>query len=324
MAEKAFDTEWGEFYTGDSIEALQSEAFGHLKGKAQLILTSPPFPLNKKKSYGNLQGGEYLEWFAALAPLFASLLKPDGSLVIELGNAWEPKRPVQSLLPLQALLALANAGDGGLRLIQQFFCHNPARLPSPANWVTVNRIRLVDSHTHIWWYAVSDRPKADNRKVTRPYGKDMLKLLEKQAYNKGLRPSGHNVSEKGFLARHKGAISQSVFELEPIIPGTEPRLPSAFSFANTSSSDPYQKACKEANIVPHPARMPAGLASFFIQFLTDEGDLVLDPFAGSNTTGYVAERLGRRWTSFEIDDRYAAHCGLRFGQPVLAKGDQTP
>ena len=58
--------------------------------------------------------------------------------------------------------------------------------------------------------------------------------------------------------------------------------------------------------------MPMKLAEFFIQFLTDPGDLILDPFAGSNTTGYIAESLGRRWLSIEAQNEYIQNSKLRF------------
>ena len=112
-------------------------------------MTSPPFPLNEKKKYCNYSGKKYESWFVSLGRTFQDLLTDDGSLVIELGNAWEPKRPVQSLLPLRSLLKLVEDPGNDLRLIQEFVCHNPSRLPSPAQWVTVNRIRTVDSHTRV-------------------------------------------------------------------------------------------------------------------------------------------------------------------------------
>lgn len=135
---KAYSSHGGAYYVGDTVGLLQSKPFKRLHGQVQLILTSPPYPLNKKKSYGNLTGEAYVEWIKSLAPLFSNLLTDDGSLVIELGNSWEPERPVQSLLALKALMALATAKGTGLRLIQQFICHNPSRLPSPAAWVTVH------------------------------------------------------------------------------------------------------------------------------------------------------------------------------------------
>ncbi len=95
-----FKTQLGKYCLGDSKQILGTKLGKELKGKVQLIITSPPFPLNNKKSYGNLNGREYKKWFSGLAPIFSYLLKKDGSVVIELGNAWEKNRPVQSLLHL--------------------------------------------------------------------------------------------------------------------------------------------------------------------------------------------------------------------------------
>lgn len=312
-----YETHGGAYYVGDSLTLLKSKEFASLKGKVQLLLTSPPYPLNDKKSYGNFKGEKYLEWFTEMAPIFSDMLTPDGSIVIELGNSWEPERPVQSLLHLEALLAFTKHPDAQLRLIQQFVCYNPSRLPSPAAWVTINRIRTVDSYTHVWWLAKSDFPKADNTKALRPYSKSMEQLLTRGSYNAGKRPSEHSVSDTSFLKDNKGAIAHNFFEIDQMNPEREVRLPNAFSFANTASNDYFHKACKNAKITPHPARMPAGLASFFIQFLTDEEDLVLDPFGGSNTTGYVAALNNRKWVAIDAQDTYVDQSMLRFKDPLL-------
>ena len=314
----SFSSRKGNYFIADSVKFFTSGYYEKIKGKVQLLLTSPPFPLNNKKSYGNLEGQAYLEWFSALAPIFSSLLTENGSVVIEIGNAWEKNRPVQSLLPLEALLSLVNHPQSDLRLIQQFICYNPARLPSPAAWVTIKRWRAVDSYTNIWWLAKTDFPKADNKKVLRPYSKSMQKLLRKKKYNAGQRPSGHRVSTESFNINHGGAIAHNFFESEPRDPDREVRVPNAFSFANTISTDYHTMACRKENIVPHPAKMPFGLAAFFIQFLTDKDDLVVDPFAGSNTTGFIAELYDRKWLSLEINRKYARESRLRFADPQLA------
>lgn len=321
-ANKAYSSHGGAYYVGDTVSILKSEPFKRLQGQVQLILTSPPYPLNKKKSYGNLTGKAYVDWIKSLAPLFSDLLTDDGSLVIELGNSWEPERPVQSLLALKALMALATAKGTGLRLIQQFICHNPSRLPSPAAWVTVRHLRAVDSFTHVWWLAKSDYPKADNQNVLRPYSKSMEQLLRNGRYNHGARPSEHTVSETSFLKDRGGSIAQSVFEIDPIIPGSEVRLPNAFSYSNTGSNDFFHKACKKKGITPHPARMPLGMASYFIDFLTDKNDLVLDPFGGSNTTGYAAARAERRWVAIDAKQEYADQSRLRFDDPALTEKEE--
>ncbi|KAF5426000.1 site-specific DNA-methyltransferase (cytosine-N4-specific) [Candidatus Methanomarinus sp.] len=307
------ETALGKYYLGKSENILSSEIGAQLKNNVQLILTSPPFPLNKKKRYGNLQGEEYKNWFINLAGIFSDLLTPDGSIVIELGNSWEPGLPVQSLLHLESLLGFIKNPKANLRLCQEFICHNPSRLPSPAQWVTINRIRTIDSFTHIWWMSKSDYPKADNSKVLRPYSKSMKNLLKKQRYNNGKRPSEHNISEKGFLKDNKGSIMHNLIEIEPIKENRNLRLPkNVFSIANTKSNDFFLKNCREKNIMPHPARMPLELANFFINFLTDPGDIVLDPFAGSNTTGFCSEKLSRRWISIETEIEYGKQSVIRF------------
>jgi hypothetical protein len=315
----AHSTDCGSYHIGRAEELLQGKFGEKIQGSVQLILTSPPFPLNQKKSYGNLSGDEYKEWFIGLAPIFENLITENGSIVIELGNAWEPGRPIQSLLHLESLIGFAQNPKTDLRLCQQFVCYNPARLPSPAQWVTVERIRTTDSFTNIWWIAKTDYPKADNRKVLRPYSKSMKSLLKRKSYNTGKRPSEHDISDEGFLKDHGGSIQTNLFELEAMEGTKEIRLPNAMRIANTSSSDFFLNECRERGIKPHPARMPPQLAAFFIEFLTDPGDLVLDPFAGSNTTGYVAQLLYRHWISIDLEPEYAEQSRIRFSDPLLQK-----
>jgi site-specific DNA-methyltransferase (cytosine-N4-specific) len=253
--------------------------------------------LNRKKKYGNRQGEEYAEWLAEFAPLFKEFLTDNGSIVLEMGNAWVPGEPAMSTLALEALLGFLKAGD--LKLCQQFICYNPARLPTPAQWVNVDRIRLKDSYTHVWWMAPTTHPKADNRRVLRPYSPSMLKLLRTKQYNAGRRPSEHHIGATSFLKNNSGAIPSNVL-----------------TFTNTLSNDPYLAYCKEQRLPLHPARMPVDLATFFIKFLTEARDLVLDPFAGSNTTGAAAEHLKRRWVAIEPNDQYIQGSRGRFSETV--------
>lgn len=318
-------TAFGKYCAGDAQQLLESEFGRNLHGKVNLILTSPPFPLNKKKSYGNLEGEKYKEWFISMAKTFSQLLAKKGSIVIEMGNAWVPGRPIQSLLHLESLIGFVKNPEAKLRLCQQFICYNPSRLPSPAQWVTVERIRATDSYTHVWWMAKTDFPKADNRRVLRPYSRSMRELLERRHYNTGKRPSEHNISKEGFLTNHGGSITPNLLEIETLNGNKEIRVPDVFRISNTGSNDFFLRTCRERGIKPHPARMPMELASFFIKFLTNPGDLVLDPFAGSNTTGFVAECLGRHWISIEIRETYAKQSRIRFKDPILtAKGGGLP
>ena len=96
---RAFETPFGTMYHGNSEKILRRQPTTDYIGRVQLILTSPPFPLNKKK-YGNLTGEAYLKWLTRMAPLLRKYLKPNGSIVLELGNAWNRGSPTMSTLPL--------------------------------------------------------------------------------------------------------------------------------------------------------------------------------------------------------------------------------
>jgi site-specific DNA-methyltransferase (cytosine-N4-specific) len=297
-------------FCGASDEVLTHDPLVRWKGKVQLVFTSPPFPLNRKKRYGNLNGQKYVDWLSGFSGLLKEYLTPDGSIVLELGNAWEEGKPTMSTLPLKALLAFQEQGD--LHLCQEFICFNPARLPSPAQWVTVERSRVKDAFTRVWWMSPSPKPKADNRRVLTEYSDAMKKLLKKGTYNPGTRPSQHCIGETSFLTDNAGAITPNV-----LVPACEEMLPElleVLTISNTRADDPYQVHCRANGITPHPARMPMKLVEFFVRFLTEEGDMVLDPFAGSNSTGFVAEELKRKWRAIEVNAEYAAHSRARFGK----------
>lgn len=291
---EAYSTQLGTMYQGKIEDFL--DGYGEIyRGKVQLIFFSPPFPLNRKKRYGNKEGSEYVQWLAGLAPRLADLLTEDGSLVIEVGNAWDPGAPTMSLLPLQSLLEFSQQGD--LKVCQQFICNNPARLPSPVQWVNIERIRVKDSYTHVWWMSKVAKPKVRQRSVLKEYSDSMKKLLRTGKYNAGARPSEHVIGEKSFLTDNGGAIPSSVLE-----------------FSNTHTSATYRRYVKQQGLKAHPAQMQSALAEWFIKFLTDENDLVLDPFGGSNTTGAVAETLGRRWVAVEPIKEYIDGSKGRFEQ----------
>lgn len=280
-------TGMGRAYLGDSLDLIKGIPDDHVN----LILTSPPFALTRKKEYGNKSAEEYVDWFLEFAVEFKRILAEDGSFVLDLGGAYLPGHPVRTIYQFELLVRLCK--EIGFFLAQDFYHYNPSRLPAPAEWVTVRRIRVKDSVNTVWWLSKTETPKADNRQVLKPYS-DSMKQLLKNGYKPKLRPSGHDISDK-FQKDNKGAIPPNLLQL-----------------ANTESNSAYLRRCREAGIKPHPARFPEGLADFFIKFLTDKGDLVLDPFAGSNTTGSVAEKLQRKWLAMEINRDFVEGSVCRF------------
>ncbi|MBI1785199.1 site-specific DNA-methyltransferase [Candidatus Sumerlaeota bacterium] len=287
------------YYTTGKGQAYLCDATKFLPfvrdSSVDLILTSPPFALKRKKEYGNEDEDKYCDWFMSFAPHFRRILKDEGSFVLDLGGSYKPGFPVRSIYQFELLVRLVK--EAGFHLSQEFFHYNPARLPAPAEWVNVRRVRVKDSVNVVWWLSKTPNPKADNRKVLRPYSSSMKNLL-KNGYKAKLRPSGHDISDK-FSRDNGGAIPPNLLEL-----------------ANTDSNGRYQQLCRENGVKVHPARFPPQFAEFFIKFLTDENAQVFDPFGGSNTTGFVAESLGRKWFICELSEEYLKGSKLHFLDPA--------
>lgn len=282
-----YQTSKGKCYLGDALELLKNRK----ESSINLILTSPPFALTSPKEYGNKSYDKYNDWFLKFAKEFKRVLTPDGSFVVDLGGTYVPGHPIRSIYQYELLVRLVK--ETGFFLAQEFFHYNPARLPAPAEWVNVKRIRVKDSVNLVWWLSKNEMPKADNRKVLKPYSPAMENLL-KNGYKPKMRPSGHNITGK-FSKNNEGSIPPNVLEL-----------------GNNESNSIYMLRCKELGLKPHPARFPKRFAEFFIKFLTDENDIVLDPFSGSNTTGFVAESLARKWLAYEIEEDYFTNSAMRF------------
>ena len=286
----AYSTELGSAFIGDSRQLLAELADDSIN----LVVTSPPFALQRKKEYGNKEQDEYVDWLAEFAELVRAKLTADGSFVIDIGGAYEKGHPVRSLYQFRALLKFCD--DLGFHLAEEFYWHNPSKLPSPIEWVNKRKIRAKDSVNTVWWLSKSPWPKADISKVLAPYSDRMKKLIQDpdRFYKPKLRPSGHDIG-RGFAKDNGGAIP-----------------PNLLSFPNTESNGRYLSGCKVVGVKGHPARFPGSLPRFFIRFLTTPGDTVLDIFAGSNTTGEVAELEGRRWLAFEERAEYVAASAFRF------------
>lgn len=289
-----FSTGTGGIVHGDCLDVLASRA----NQSVDLIMTSPPFGLVRKKEYGNADSGDYLDWFRPFAAEFHRVLKDSASLVIDIGGAWNRGAPTRSLYHFKLLIMLCE--EFGFHLAQEFYWWNPSKLPSPAEWVTVRRIRVKDAVNTVWWLSKTPWPKASNRRVLQPYSTAMQRLLT-NGYRAKTRPSGHEISQH--FAIDNGAA----------IP------PNLLAMPNTDSNGFYIRYCQDRNLPLHPARYPAELPEYFIRMLTDQGDLVVDPFAGSCMTGEVAEKLNRRWLCVDLVEDYLKGAVGRFGRPLVPR-----
>jgi site-specific DNA-methyltransferase (cytosine-N4-specific) len=258
--------------------------------------------LLRQKAYGNKDQSDYVDWLCTYGTEVRRVLRETGSFVLDLGGAYQRGVPVRSLYQYRVLIKLCD--EVGLFLAEEFFWHNPAKLPSPIEWVNKRKIRAKDSVNTVWWLSKSEWPKANVRNVLTPYSERMKALLKDPGkfYKAKDRPSGHEIS-MGFGTGNDGAIPPNLLQLP-----------------NTESNSAYLRLSKLVGSEGHPARFPATLPRFFIKFLTDSNDLVIDIFAGSNTTGRVAEELGRQWIAMEQNSAYVASSALRFMEHLPQAG----
>ena len=290
-----FYTNYGAAYCGDSLTLLDQIEDNTI----DLVVTSPPFALLRKKEYGNEDQDAYVEWLGQFAAKVYPKLKETGSFVLDLGGAYQKGTPIRSLYNFRVLLYFCDRI--GYNLAEEFYWFNPSKLPSPIEWVNKRKIRAKDSVNTVWWFSKSDNPKSDVRKVLAPYSERMKKLIEnpEKFYTPKKRPSGHDISAS-FGNDNGGAIPSNLLQI-----------------SNAESNGKYLAMCKKYNIKAHPARFPHKLPEFFVKMLTDEGDLVVDIFGGSCTTGEVCDALKRRWMCFELDRDYLAASSFRFAPKDL-------
>jgi DNA modification methylase len=292
-----YATKLGAAYLAESKSILQKIP----DKSANLVMTSPPYALHFKKEYGNVSKNDYIEWFLPFAKEIRRILADDGSFVLNIGGSYNKGTPTRSIYHFKLLISLVE--DVGFHLAQELFWYNPAKMPAPAEWVTVRRIRVRDSVEYVWWLSKTPWPKASNLGVLKGYSPDMLRLA-RNGVKETVRPSGHVIRSSFDTIAAGGAIPPNVIDGD--LPESMLRL------GNNSANDDYTVACKQTGVKIHPARFPSALPSFFIKFLTEPNDLVVDPFAGSNTAGAAAEELDRRWIASEQIEEYLKASRYRF------------
>lgn len=285
----AYYTAKGAAFIGDARELLEEIP----DGSVNLVITSPPFALQRQKEYGNLDQREYIDWFLGFGRIVHRKLREDGSFVVDFGGAYLKGVPARSLYNFRVLIRMVD--ELGFFLAEDFYWFNSSKLPSPIEWVNKRKLRVKDSINTVWWFGKTAWPKADITEVLTPYSDRMKKLIENpnKFYTPKVRPSGHDIG-KGFAKDNGGAIPPNLLQIP-----------------NSESNGQYLSGCKALGIKGHPARFPAKLPEFFVRMLTDPDDLVVDIFGGSNTTGQVAEQEGRRWLAFEALPEYVAASSFR-------------
>ena len=273
-----------QYICGDCIDVLKEIPDNSIN----LIMTSPPYA-DQIKNYGNtvkrIKPEEYIKWFKPRAKEFYRVLKEDGSFVLNINDKTDGV--FQNIFVYKLVVVLCE--EVGFHLVRDYIWYNPATPPNVFSRGTMGRTKK--SHEYCFWFSKSEFWTFNMDPIRKPYSKRMIKIIEGKEIergerNKNTRPSRHNF-DLSHPWKNKG--------------GSDPG--SVIVVSNTASNGQVQRLCKEMNI-KHPARYPEKLAEFFILSGTNEGDIVLDPFAGSGTTGVAASKNHRDYICIDINKDY--------------------
>ncbi|MCC3778693.1 DNA methyltransferase [Streptomyces sp. UNOB3_S3] len=246
--------------TTDGGTLTQGDAVGFLRtlpdATARLVVTSPWFTGPFPASSTDPTSPGFVKWLDPFLTEIGRVLRPDGSLVMELGCCWAKDAPVRTVQNFSAIGDLLAGGEW--HLLQEFYWYNPGFLEADVEWADRRRERLDDCVSMWFWLARTPDVPVDVRGVrgfqnhlTRAYG-NFLVLGDSRADDPG----------------------------QDDVPG--------------DASGERALALAE--------RFPVALPEYFIRLLTREGELVVDPFAGTGATALAAETTGRAWACNDFSD----------------------
>lgn len=289
----AFSTDLGVALWGNA-----EDVFGRLEDEITLALTSPPYPLAKQRAYGNVDQQAYVDWLCRMLEPVVARLRRGGNLALNLSNdIFEPGSPARSLYLERLTLALHDRL--GLSLMDRYVWSNPSKAPGPVQWASLQRI-----HNNVGWEPVlwfSNDPLnaiADNRRVLLAHGERHQRLVAAGGEKRVAAFSGgaYRLREGSFGKETPGRLARNVLTIGH----------------RDVDQEPAREFARQNGLPEHPAPMPLRLAEFFVNFLSEEGDLVVDLFGGYAATAKAAEQAGRRWLIVERCREYIAAAAERF------------
>ena len=252
------------------------------KESVDLIITSPPYANQRKSSYGGISPDKYVKWFLPISKQLYRILKPKGSLILNIKE--NVKDGERQIYVLRLIMALKKQGW----LWTEEYCWYKKNC-HPGKWN--NRFR--DSWERCLHFTKNRKFKMYQDSVKVPIGdwtKSRFRSMGKKDFIRTISGTNSKFGRKvaNWLNKRKVYPHNVIdFEDEHYIEPT-----TVIHFAT---------ACSNQN---HSAAFPLELPSWFIKLFTKKGDIILDPFMGIGTTAMAAVLLKRNYIGVEVSKEY--------------------
>ncbi|WP_186055622.1 DNA-methyltransferase [Burkholderia gladioli] len=291
----AFSTALGVAVWGSNLDVVDG-----IDEPISLVFSSVPYFLRKPRAYGGIADEqEYIDFICrSIEPLLGKLA-PGGSICLNLtADAFEPGSPAQSIYFHRLVVALHDRL--GLKKMNDVVWEG-SKPPGPTYWACVRPVQLCSAYEHILWLTNDERrviERVDNRRVLEPHTERHQRFVEAGGVKR------YATYGDGAYRHRPGGFSQQ----------TAGRLPRNILKRGNRCADTerYRSDAQRLDLPVHGAMMPVSVPEFFIRFLTEPGELVVDHFGGTIKTGMAAERLQRRWLCIEIMLEYIRAAAERF------------
>lgn len=274
-------------HLGVAIWGPSGDIFKRLNVPVTLICTSPPYPLRRPRAYGNPDEREIVDFICDTLEPVVEALAEDGSLVINVSqDIFLAGMPARSTYVERLVLEICDRFS--LHLMERFVWNNPGKLPGPIQWASKSRQQLNVSYEPIFWFSPNPlKVKANNNRVLEAHTSKQMKLMQ----------SGGEQRETNY---GDGAYRLKVGSFGAM---TEGRIPKNVITRGHRCAHGlrHRQAALELGLPTHGAGQPFSIPEFLIRFLTEEGDLVCDPFAGRAMTCLAAELNNRQWMAGELN-----------------------
>lgn len=272
---------------GVSVWGDAAQLMSKLDQPIQLCFTSPPYPLQNARAYGNKQGQAYIDFICSVIEPIAKNLAEGGSIVLNLSNdIFLSKSPARSTYLER--LTIEFEDNLGLSLMDRLVWSNPCKIPTPTHWCLkpTTPYHLKSSYEPLLWFTNNpNKIQANNRNILKPNSEEMTKLYQSGGdfRSKSYGDGAYDLTKGGFMKETEGTLMGNVITLSH----------------KCKDSALASRIAEKLGIPPHGAMFPTGLASLLVKWLTKEGQCVVDPFSGSGKVGLAAEMLGRTWVCAE-------------------------